>query len=234
MKIPDIEELLKAGVHFGHKTSKWHPAMEPYIFAERKGIHIIDLHKTRIELEKAVNFIHKVVSEQGKILFIGTKKQAQEKIVLAAQKTQMPFVTVKWISGTLTNWPIIKKQILKLKKRREEKEKNEWIKYTKKEQLLLENSLKTLEEFYGGISSLDRLPEALFITDCKVSKTAIAEAHLKNIPIIALCDTNVDVRKIDYPIPANDDAVKALEIIINTVSDAILDGRTTGKTEVKA
>jgi small subunit ribosomal protein S2 len=221
-KLPNVISLLKAGVHFGHKTCRWHPSMKKFIFAERKGIHIIDLKQTLKHLELALDFIKQTVSRDGVILLVSTKEQARPKIKEIAEQINMPYVNEKWIGGTITNWPIIKKQILKLKKAREDHQKGEWSKYTKKEQLLLEKELKKLEQLYGGIAILDKLPDALFILDCKEDKTAVREANLKNIPIIGLGDTNVDVGKISYPIPANDDAIKSVNLILDLIKETIL------------
>ena len=222
MPLPTIDELLKAGVHFGHKTSKWHPSMGDFIFGERRGVHIINLKKTLKNLERALHFITQTVTGGGKVLILGTKKQAQSKVLEVAASAGMPFITTKWIGGTITNWPIIKRQILKLKKTREEKERGEWQKYTKKERVVLQRELENLLEKYGGIETMDNPPDALFIVDCKESKTAISEALSKSIPIIAICDTNVDVRKIDYPIPANDDAIKSINLILELLEETIL------------
>lgn len=225
MKLPTIEELLKAGVHFGHKTSKWHPSMGDFIFGERREIHIINLRKTLKCLEESLQFITQTVSQKGVVLIIGTKKQVQKKVKEIAEETGMPYVNAKWIGGTVTNWPIIKRQITKLKKAREEKERGEWQKYTKKERVMLQRELDRLIEKYAGIESLEKPPEVLFIVDCKESKTVLREARLKSIPIVALCDTNVDVRKIDHPIPSNDDAVKSLNLMLDLLKQAILEGK---------
>lgn len=222
MQLPTIEELLKAGVHFGHKTSKWHPSMSEFIFGERRGVHIINLRETLNHLEKALNFISQTVTKGGTILILGTKKQAQEKVSEVAKQTGMPSVTTKWIGGTITNWTVIKRQILKLKKMRDEKERGEWQKYTKKERVVMQREIDSLISKYGGIETMDKHPDALFIVDCKESKTAIYEARSKNIPLVAICDTNVDIRKIDYPIPANDDAIKSLNLILNILEKTIL------------
>lgn len=225
MKTPDILELLKAGVHFGHKKSKWHPSMKPFIFTERKGVHIVDLKQTMDALSRAVEFVKKTVKSDGVILFIGTKKQLKAIVKEAAASVGMPYITEKWVGGTITNWAIVKKQIHKLRKRREEKEKGEWAKYTKKEQITLQSGLEKLENIYGGIANLEKMPDALFITDCKESKTAVREAETQHIPIVALADTNVDIRPIAHPIPANDDAINSVKMILKTITDAIQEAR---------
>ncbi|HBH46726.1 MAG: 30S ribosomal protein S2 [Candidatus Jacksonbacteria bacterium RIFOXYC2_FULL_44_29] len=225
MQLPEITELLKSGVHFGHKTAKWHPSMEKFIFGERKGVHIIDLAQTLSALEEAIKFINQIIAKNGVILFVGAKEQASELIRKAALEMNMPYIGGKWIGGTITNWPIIKKQILKLRKTRDEKEKGEWSKYTKKERVVLEHMLKKLDLLYSGLVNLDKTPDALFIADCKENKTALREANLKNIPVIALTDTNVNIRKISHPIPANDDAVKSLELLINVIKSAVIEAK---------
>ena len=225
MKIPDILELLKAGAHFGHKKSKWHPSMEPYIFTERKGVHIIDLKQTMDSLVSAAEFVKKTVQNGGIILFIGTKKQLKNVVKESAIASQMPYIIEKWVGGTITNWAIVRKQINKLRKRREEKEKGEWAKYTKKEQLILQSGFEKLESIYGGIVNLEKIPDALFITDCKESKTAVREAEAQNIPIIAITDSNVDIRSIAYPIPANDDAINSVKMILKTITEAIVEAK---------
>ncbi|MFH1713180.1 MAG: 30S ribosomal protein S2 [Candidatus Jacksonbacteria bacterium] len=234
MKIPNILELLKAGLHFGHKTSKWHPSMAKFILGERKDVHIIDLKQSIECLKTALEFIQKTISEGGIILLVGTKEQAKEKIKEVSQEVKMPYVNNKWISGTITNWPVVKKQILKLKKRREEKQKNEWSKYTKKEQLLLQKELEKLEQLYGGIADLEKMPDTIFILDCKENKTAIHEANLKKVPIIAVCDTDVNVKKITYPIPANDDAIKSINFILDLIKDSILEAQKLRNTQHNA
>lgn len=225
MRTPNILELLKAGIHFGHKTSKWHPSMAKFILGERKDVHIIDLKQSIECLKTALEFIQKTVSQGGIMLLVGTKKQAQEKIKETGQEVKMPYVNNKWISGTITNWAVVKKQILKLKKRKEEKQKNEWSKYTKKEQLLLQKEVEKLEELYGGIADLEKTPDAVFILDCKKNKTALHEASLKKVPIIAVCDTDVNIKKITYPIPANDDAVKSINFILSLIKEVILEAQ---------
>lgn len=225
MNTPNILDLLKAGFHFGHKTSKWHPSMAKFILGEKKAVHIIDLKKSIECLKTALEFIQKTISEGGIILLVGTKEQAKDKIKEAGQEVKMPYVNNKWISGTITNWPVVKKQILKLKKRREEKQKNEWSKYTKKEQLLLQKEMEKLEQLYGGIADLEKMPDIIFILDCKKNKTAIHEASLKKVPIIAVCDTDVNIKQITYPIPANDDAIKSTNLILDLIKDSILEAQ---------
>lgn len=225
MQLPEITALLKAGVHFGHKTSKWHPTMANFIFGERKGVHIIDLKQTLIQLEIAQKFISSIVAKGGVILFVSNKEQASELVKQTAAETDMPYICGKWIGGIITNWPVIKKQIIKLNKGREEQAKGEWVKYTKKEQQQMTSHLEKLDELYHGLAALNKVPDALLVIDCKENKTAIREANLKGIPIIALTDTNVDIRKIDYPVPANDDAVHSLELMINLFKDMIMESK---------
>lgn len=225
MQSPEIIELLQSGVHFGHKTSKWHPSMADFIFGERKGVHIIDLNATILKLNEALAFIQKLILSDKVILMIGSKDQARGVIEECAKETHVPYITGKWIGGTITNWSVIKKRIMKLNKTREEKAKGEWSKYTKKERIIMDRELQKLERLYSGVDELKNIPDALFVVDCKESKTAIKEAKIKKVPVIALCDTNVNIREIDYPIPANDDAVKSVRLMINVVKDAILEAK---------
>jgi small subunit ribosomal protein S2 len=234
IEIPSLEDLLKAGIHFGHRISKWHQKMEPYIFTVRNNVHIINLEKTRERLESALNFLEEVSARGGIILFVGTKKQAQEIVKKAAQNIGMPYVIEKWIGGAITNFNVVSRRIKKLKKMQEEKDKGEWVKYTKKEQLDLERELARLELLFGGISELTKLPDCLFIVDIKEEKTAIREASRKGLPTIAIVDTNTNPNLVTYPIPANDDAIKAIEFIVSLASTAILEGKKKRLEEVPA
>ena len=224
-KIPTLLELIKAGVHLGHQTSKWHPKMESYIYTVRDGIHIIDLEKTVEGLKGALEFIENIASKGEKILFLGTKPQAKKIIKKEAEKAGMPYLIEKWIGGTFTNFPVISGMIKNLKDLEEKEKSGELKKYPKKERIKFEKEIKRLERIVGGIKDLERLPKAIFIVDLKKEKTAVIEARKKKIPIIAICDTNSNPELVDWPIPANDDAIKSLEIIIGLVSQAILEGK---------
>lgn len=218
-KIPTIEEMLKAGMHFGHRTSKWHPKMEPFIFGQRNGVHILDLTKTEKEFKSALEFIQKFVQEGKIILFVGTKMQVKAQLKNLAEEIKMPYVIEKWLGGTLTNFPIIKKMIKKYQDLMADKAAGRLSKYTKKERLDIDRTIEKLKLKVGGLVKLTRLPDAIFIWDVKKEKTVIIEAKKKNIPIIAVCDTNVDPSDINYVIPCNDDATKAIKLVLETIKN---------------
>lgn len=224
-QIPSLFELLKCGVHFGHRTSKRHPKMEPYIYTARNGVHIINLEKTQDLLKKALEFTKRIASEGGKILFLGTKKQIQEIVKDEAKEANMPYVIERWLGGTITNWEEISKLIKKLNKLEELEGSEDFSNYTKKEQQDFRLEKERLLLLVGGIRDLDRPPQALFVVDVVNEKTAVREAQRKNVPIIAICDSNADPTKITYPIPANDDAVKSVSLICKLVSEAIKEGK---------
>ena len=221
--------MLKAGLHFGHRTSKWHPKMAPYIYGSRNGVHIIDLIKTEDNLNKALVYMKKLTAEGKMILFVGTKDQVKKPLKAMATEINMPFVNEKWLGGLLTNFSIIKKLIKKYVDLRDKKKAGKLVKYTKKEQLEFDREINKLEDRVGGLANLTRTPDAIFIWDIKTEKTALAEAMKKKIPVIALCDTNVNPDGIKYVIPANDDATKGIKLILNTIKNAILES----KNEVK-
>lgn len=220
IKIPSLLEMLKAGVHFGHRSSKRHPKMTPYIFAEKNGVHIINLEKTQQKLSQVLVFVGETAAQGGTILFVGTKQQAKELVKNKATECGMPYVIERWIGGTLTNFKVIKKLFSKLEDL-EKKQKAVAGKYTKKEKLVFSREAKKLNVLIGGIRELKEIPQAIFVLDVKQEKTAVREAQRKKIPIIAICDTNVNPQGIDYPIPANDDAIKSLIMITGLVAEAI-------------
>ncbi len=224
-KIPTIEEMLKAGMHFGHRTSKWHPKMEPFIFTQRNGVHIIDLVKSRQKLAEAVDFITKFTKEGKTILFVGTKMQVKKPLKNLAKELKMPYVVDKWMGGTLTNFLVIKKLIKKYKDLLSDQNSGKLTKYTKKERLNFEREIKKLEMKVGGLTDLNKLPDAIFIWDIKTERTALTEAKKKNIPVIAICDTNVNPTGIQYVIPANDDATKTIKLVIRTIREAVLEDK---------
>ncbi len=226
MTIPSIEEMLKAGMHFGHQTSKWHPKMEPFIFTKRNGVHIIDLVKSRKMMANAMDFIQKFASEGKLILFVGTKMQVKQPLKKLAIDTGMPYVIGKWLGGTLTNFSVIKRMIKKYEDLVSDKKDGKLDKYTKKEQLELARETSKLEEKVGGLVKLTRLPDALFIWDIKTERTAVVEAKKRNIPIIAICDTNVNPGDINYIIPSNDDATKTIKLVLGIVKETIEEGKT--------
>jgi small subunit ribosomal protein S2 len=219
-------EMLKAGVHFGHKKAKKHPKMEQYIYTVRNEINIIDLGATKSKLEEALKRVREISSEGGTILFVGTKKQAKKVVEETAKRCEMPFVTERWLGGTFTNFDKISASINRLEKMVEQKENGELEKkYNKKERLEIDREIKRLERKFGGIRKMKKLPEAVFIIDVKEDKTAVLESIVKKIPIIALVDTNADPTIIDYPIPSNDDAIGAIQMMTEAVADAITGNR---------
>ncbi len=225
VQIPSLLDMLKAGVHFGHQTSKWHPKMEPFIFTARNGVHIIDLEKTVKYLDRALDFIRQQAAAGSDILLVATKKQARPIVKAAAEELKLPYVVEKWVGGTFTNFKTISQLIRKLERLEAQKEKGEWARYTKKEQLKLERDYERLLEKVGGIRTLKKIPEVMFVIDIKEEKTAVAEARKVGVPIVAVVDTNVDPTLVDYPIPANDDAVRSIEMIVGLVKEAINLGR---------
>ena len=226
--------MMKAGVHFGHQRSKRHPKMAPYIFGARDGVNIIDLEKTRVAIQTALEFVKKVVANGGKVIFVGTNHQAQGIVRKYAQECQMPYVVSRWLGGTLTNFSVVIELVKKLKELRTKKDSGEWEeKYTKKEQLKLTKELTHLEEAVGGLEGLDKLPAAVFVLDLKKEKTAVREAKRKGIPLVGICDTNVNPTGVNYIIPANDDGIKSLDLITRLVAEAVKEGKSRIKSEEK-
>jgi small subunit ribosomal protein S2 len=223
--IISMKALLESGVHFGHRTNKWHPAMRPYIFTERNGIHIIDLQQTVKALTQAYQVIVNTVAEGGTLLFVGTKRQAQETIQEEAIRCGMPYVTERWLPGTLTNWVTIYDRIQELERLERMRDSGEINRLTKKEALMIEREIKRLETRLSGIRKMTRPPELLFIVDVSNEATAVHEANLKNSPVIALVDTNCDPRGVDYVIPSNDDAIRAIKLLVAKIADAVLEGK---------
>lgn len=223
--LPKMEEMLKAGTHFGHRTNRWHPKMKQFIFGEKNGIYIIDLSKTQEQMKEALEFVQGLVKEEKSILFVGTKSQVKEPMKKMAEVTSMPYIVGKWLGGYLTNFVVVKKSVKKYVDLLERKKTGKLEKYTKKEQLDFDREIKKLEIRVSGLVNLNKLPDALFVWDIKEEETAINEAIKKNIPIIAICDTNVNPELVNYPIPANDDSTKTIKLILETVKEAILDAR---------
>jgi small subunit ribosomal protein S2 len=222
-----MKELLEAGVHFGHQTKRWNPKMQKYIFGERNGIYIIDLQKTLKKFREAYAFVRDLAAGGGTMLFIGTKKQAQETVFEEAGRCDMFYVNQRWLGGTLTNFTTIRKSIGRLKKLEEMKETGEFDRVSKKEALQLDREREKLEKALIGIKVMDSLPSAVFIIDPRKENIAVAEAQRLGIPIVAIVDTNCDPSGIDYPIPGNDDAIRAVRLITSRMADAILEGRGT-------
>ncbi len=224
-KVPTLTELLQAGAHFGHRTSKWHPKMKKYLFGSRQGIHIINLEETQQALESAQAFVKSVCQHGGTVLFIGTKKQASDIVRSAAESCGMPYVNKRWLGGTFTNFPVIAQLIRKFKDLKKKQERGELAKYTKFEQQKFSEEIEKLDEKIGGIQELTRVPDAIFLLDIRKDNTALDEAVRRGIKVVAICDSNVNPTSVDYPIPANDDAVKALELIATRIASACRDGR---------
>lgn len=229
MALIPMKALLESGVHFGHRTHKWHPKMKPYIFTERNGIHIIDLQKTVKGLEQAYTLVRDTVSEGGTILFVGTKRQAQETIQAEAIRCGMPYVTQRWLGGMLTNWRTIRQRINELERMEKMRDHGDFERITKKEALIITREIERLETRLGGIRQLTRLPDMLFIVDVRREVTSIHEANLLKIPIVAMVDTNCDPGPIDYVIPSNDDAIRAIKLIVGKMADAVLEGKAARK-----
>jgi small subunit ribosomal protein S2 len=222
---PDMNAMLKAGVHFGHQKSRKNPKMNEYIFGTRNGVNIIDLQKTEAKLEEAVKFVEKTVSEGQDILFVGTKKQVKKLIESAARRCGSPYVIDRWLGGTFTNFQNISGRTRFLRDGEEKTKRGEYEKYTKFEQMKIAEELERLERRMGGIKNMMKLPGAIFVTGVIEDELAIKEAIKRNIPVIALADTNVDPRNVDYPIPANEDAVSSLRLMIAYITKAVLDGK---------
>ena len=225
MKIPTVEEMLKAGMHFGHRTSKWHPKMEPFIFTSRQGIHIIDLIKAQNCLAMAFDFLKQSASEGKTILFVGTKTQVKQPLKRLAEETGMPYINERWLGGSLTNFLVIKKLIKKYKDLLESKQAGKLDKYTKKERQDFDQAIAKLEIKVGGLVNLTKIPDIIFIWDIKKERIALIEANKKAVPVVAVCDTNVNPSGVKYIIPANDDATKTIKLILNSVKEAIEEGK---------
>ena len=224
MKTPEYKELLDAGVHFGHLKSKWNPKMRPYIFMERKGIHIIDLNRTSESLEKAANAARQMAKAGKKIMFVATKKQARDIVANAARSVNMPFVTDRWLGGMMTNFATIRRSVKKMQNIERMLSDGSLSSVTKKERLTLTREKDKLEKVLGGVANLNRLPSALFIVDIHHEHLALQEAHRLGIRTIAMVDTNSDPNSVDFAIPANDDASKSIALITNTITEAIREG----------
>jgi len=228
LNLPDnitIKQLLEAGAHFGHQTSRWHPRMKKYIFTKRNGIHIIDLEQTASMLDKACHFIYEVASEGGRILFVGTKKQAQETIEEESTRCGMYYVNQRWIGGVLTNFAIIQARIDYLVRSEDQQSRGEFSRLPKKEALKLEEEITRLNRNMGGFKEMVNLPDVLFIVDPTKEKIALAEAKRARIPVVAISDTNCNPDEIDYPIPANDDAIRSVKLICGKIADAVIEGK---------
>jgi len=215
--IPSLEEMLKAGVHFGHRSSKWNAKMKEYIHTTRNKVHIIDLEKTEKKLKDALEFINEIKEKKGIIIFVGTKVAAKDITKQIAEEVGMPYVIERWIGGTLTNFKVISKRLEHIRDLESKEKEGELKKYTKKEQHEFNVEIQKLNRYFGGIKEITKLPDALFVIDASKEKLAIKEAKMKNIPVVGLCDTNSDPTTVDYPIPVNDDAISSLKLILGAV-----------------
>ncbi|WP_340082128.1 30S ribosomal protein S2 [Terribacillus sp. FSL K6-0262] len=225
MSVISMKQLLEAGVHFGHQTRRWNPKMKKYIFTERNGIYIIDLQKTVKKVDEAYNYVKELAADGGTILFVGTKKQAQESVKEEAIRSGQYYVNQRWLGGTLTNFQTIRKRINRLKSIERMEEDGTFEVLPKKEVVGLLKEKERLVKFLGGIKDMERIPDALFVIDPRKERIAIAEAHKLNIPIIGIVDTNCDPDEIDYVIPANDDAIRAVKLLTSKMADAILESK---------
>lgn len=227
-----MKALLESGVHFGHRTNKWNPSMRPFIFTERNGIHILDLQQTVKALTTGYNLVRDTVADGGTVLFVGTKRQAQETIKEEAIRCGMPYVTERWLGGTLTNWSTISQRIGELVRLEKLYESGEIKSYTKKEALMIEREINRLLIRLSGIRNMKKLPDLVFIIDVSREETAVHEANLKEIPIIAMVDTNCDPSNIDYVIPSNDDAIRAIKLMVAKIADAVIEGKSLRKDDM--
>lgn len=225
MSVVTMKQLLEAGVHFGHQTRRWNPKMAPFIFTERNGIYVIDLQKTVHKLEEAYNFAKGIAMDGGSILFVGTKKQAQEAIEQEAVRCGMFYVNQRWLGGMLTNFGTINKRVQRLKELEAMEEDGRFEVLPKKEVIKLRHERDKLDKFLHGIKEMSKLPDALFIVDPRKERIAVAEAHKLGIPIIAIVDTNCDPDEVDYVIPGNDDAIRAVNLLSAKIADAVLEGK---------
>ncbi|KIL47744.1 MULTISPECIES: 30S ribosomal protein S2 [Jeotgalibacillus] len=234
MSVISMKQLLEAGVHFGHQTRRWNPKMKKYIFTERNGIYIIDLQKTVKKVEEAYRFVKEVSADGGTVLFVGTKKQAQESVRDEAGRAGMHYINQRWLGGTLTNFGTIQLRINRLKKIEKMEEDGTFEVLPKKEVVQLKKEYDRLVKFLGGIRDMQKLPDALFIIDPRKERIAVAEARKLNIPIVGIVDTNCDPDEIDYVIPANDDAIRAVKLLTSKMADAILESKQVEEEEEEA
>ncbi|MFA6017911.1 MAG: 30S ribosomal protein S2 [Patescibacteria group bacterium] len=225
MKLPSLLEMLKAGVHFGHQSSRWHPKMKQFIYGERGGVHIIDVEKTQAKLEQALNFVTEIAAKGGSVVFLGTKRQAQPVIEEYAKACGMPYINTRWLGGTFTNFAQIQRIIRHYLDLKDKSAKGELKKYTKLEQLQFSREIEELDGKIGGLSTLMKLPDALFILDARHEKTAVREAITMGITMVALVDSNVNPKGIRYVIPGNDDAIGSLEMVTKLVAEAVKEGK---------
>ena len=231
MSVVSMKELLESGVHFGHRTHRWHPKMGPFIFTERNNIHIIDLEQTLKGLEVAYALIRDIVAEGGSVLFVGTKRQAQETIQLEAERCGMPWVTNRWLGGTMTNWTTIRARVNELNRLELMRDRGEFAVLSKIEALGETRKIERLDMLFGGVRTMDGVPDVLFAVDISREDTSVHEANILGIPVVAMVDTNCDPSNVDYIIPSNDDAIRAIKLIVGKIADAVLEGKAMRKDE---
>ncbi len=224
-EIPSLVAMLRAGMHFGHQTSKWHPKMKKYIYSSRQGIHILDLEKTALELNTALTFMREVVAAGGQVLFTSLKKQADAVVREAAVATNMPYIVERWLGGVFTNWGVVSKLIQRLEKLDSEKARGAWSQYTKKEQIELQKDYDRLNLSVGGIRTMTKLPEVVFLIGVREGKNAIREARKVHVPVVGLVDTDTNPSMIQYVIPSNDDALHSIKLVVDMVVAAIKEGQ---------
>jgi small subunit ribosomal protein S2 len=220
-----MRTLLETGVHFGHRTNKWNPKMDEFIFTSRNGIHIIDLQQTLANLNEYYDMVRDTVADGGTVLFVGTKRQAQESIEIAAKSCGMPYVSVRWLGGTMTNWRTIRSRIDTLKQLEAEREAGAWDKLTKKEALMLERKVAKLQERLGGLRDMKRIPNILIVVDTEREHTAVKEANVLRIPVLGIVDTNANPDIVDFIIPANDDAMRSIRLLVMAMAEAVQEGK---------
>ncbi|MCL2767323.1 MAG: 30S ribosomal protein S2 [Synergistaceae bacterium] len=224
MAVVSMKQLLECGVHFGHQTRRWNPKMKPYIFTERNGVYIIDLQKTVRGLERAYEFIRKVAENGGTVLFVGTKRQAQDTIAEEALRCGQYYVNQRWLGGLMTNFPTIRRRVVRMLELRKYDENDNWDNFTKKEKVVLRKEQSKLERYLCGIAEMKNVPDALFLIDPRREENAVAEARKLGIPVVSIVDTNCDPGLIDFPIPGNDDAIRAIKLITGLMADAVIEG----------
>jgi small subunit ribosomal protein S2 len=220
-----LEELLEAGAHFGHQSRRWNPKMKHYLYGKREGVHIFDLVQTKKRIEEAYEVLKDLVAGGKTVVFVGTKRQASDVIQEEASRAGTPYVAQRWLGGTITNWEQIRRSVKKLADLKEKKAAGEYKKYTKKENILIDREITRLEKFFGGLASLEKIPDALFVVDVKREEAAIKEARQKEILVVALVDSNSDPTLVDFVIPANDDALKTVKLVVSQMADAVIEGR---------
>jgi small subunit ribosomal protein S2 len=229
-----LQQLLDSGAHFGHQAKRWNPKMAEYLYGVSEGVHVFDLVKTKAALEEALTFLSKSISDGKNVLLLGTKKQIKDKIIEIGKEAEVPYVSERWLGGTFSNFVMVKRSIKKLSDMKEGFATGEFNKYTKKEKLLMQRELDRLERFFGGIATLTKIPDVIFVVDTHKESSAIREAVKAKVTIVGIVDSNADPTDIDYPIPMNDDATKALEYVLGLIKEALLEGKKkVAKKEVK-